>query len=62
MPSKTKPHHTISYGKDDMNLFNELNRESQLGLIPFAALVKDYVRKGIKASNPESNKVIKVRA
>ena len=62
MPSKTKPHHTISYGKDDMNLFNELNRESQLGLIPIATLVKDYVRKGIKASNPASNKVIKVRA
>ena len=45
-----------------MNLFNELNRESQLGLIPIATLVKDYVRKGIKASNPASNKVIKVKA
>ena len=62
MPSKTKPHHTISYGKNDIDLFNELNRESELGLIPIATLVKDYVRKGIQTSNPASNKVIKVRA
>lgn len=48
MPSRTKPHHTISYGKNDIDLFNELNRESKLGLIPIATLVKDYVRKGIK--------------
>ena len=61
MPSKTKPHHTISYGKDDMNLFNELNRESEHGLIPISTLVNDYVRNGIKASNPATNKVIKVR-
>ena len=51
MPSKTKPHHTISYGKDDIDLFNKLNRESKLGLIPIATLVKHYVRKGIKINN-----------
>lgn len=61
MPSRTKPHHTISYGKNDIDLFNELNRESKLGLIPIATLVKDYVRKGIQTSNAASNKVSKVR-
>ena len=61
MPSRIKPHHTISYGKNDIDLFNELNRESELGLIPIATLVKDYVRKGIQTSNPASNKVSKIR-
>ena len=61
MASRTKPHHTISYGKNDIDLFNELNRESELGLIPIATLVKDYVRKGIQTSNAASNKVSKVR-
>ena len=61
MPSRTNPHHTISYGKNDIDLFNELNRESQLGLIPIATLVKDYVRKGIQTSNAASNKVSKDR-
>ena len=61
MPSRIKPHHTISYGKNDIDLFNELNRESELGLIPIATLVKDYVRKGIQTSNAASNIVSKVR-
>ena len=62
MPSRTKHHHTISYGKNDIDLFNELNRESELGLIPIATLVKDYVRKGIQTSNAASNNVSKVRS
>ena len=51
IPSRTKPHYTISYGKNDIDLFNELNRQSKLGLGPIATLVKDYVRKGIKTNN-----------
>ena len=39
--------HTISYGKDDSDLYAEVTRQSQLQVVPIATLIKEYVRRGM---------------
>lgn len=38
----------ISFTKDDMDLYNELIRESCLLFIPTSALIRNYIKCGIK--------------
>ena len=45
--------HTISYGKNDSDLYAEVNRLSQLNLVPIATLIKGYVRKGLNQNQQE---------
>ena len=41
----------ISFTKDDIDLYNELMRESTLRLIPASTLIRFYLRNGKKAAN-----------
>ena len=45
--------HTISYGKNDSDLYAEVNRLSQLNLVPIATLIKGYVRRGLNQNQQE---------
>jgi hypothetical protein len=38
----------ISFTKDDMDLYNELMRESCLSYVPASALIRNYIKTGIK--------------
>ena len=48
--------HTISYGKDDSDLYAEVNRQSQLQVVPIATLIKEYVRKGMIENQKQVNR------
>lgn len=56
----------ISFTKDDMDLYNELIRESCLLYVPTSALIRNYIKSGIKSKNNTSlsvqqmNKTIKI--
>ena len=39
--------HTISYGKDESDLYAEVNRQSLLQVVAIATLIKEYIRKGM---------------
>ena len=54
--------HTISYGKDDSDLYAEVNRQSQLQVVPIATLIKGYVRKGMIENQKQVNRRDGVRA
>lgn len=57
MAIRNRDLHTISYGKDDSDLYAEVNRQSQLQVVPIATLIKEYVRKGmIKNHRQESRR------
>jgi hypothetical protein len=45
-----KPQRTIniSFTKDDMDLYNELMRESCLSYVPASVLIRNYIKCGIK--------------
>jgi len=38
----------ISFTKDDMDLYNELMRESCLSYVPASVLIRNYIKTGIK--------------
>jgi hypothetical protein len=38
----------ISFTKDDMDLYNELMRESCLSYVPASVLIRNYIKSGIK--------------
>ena len=38
----------ISFTKDDMDLYNQIMRESCLSYVPASALIRNYIKKGIK--------------
>jgi len=38
----------ISFTKDDMDLYDLLMRESSLSYIPASALIRNYIKSGIK--------------
>jgi hypothetical protein len=38
----------ISFSKDDIDLYNELMRESCLSYVPASAIIRMYVRKGMQ--------------
>ena len=38
----------ISFTKDDMDLYNELMRESSLSYIPASVLIRNYLKSGMK--------------
>jgi hypothetical protein len=38
----------ISFTKDDITLYNELMRESCLSYVPASALIRNYIKSGIK--------------
>ena len=40
----------ISFTKDDMDLYNELMRESCLSYVPTSALIRNYIKSGIKTN------------
>jgi hypothetical protein len=40
----------ISFTKDDMDLYNELMRESCLSYVPASALIRNYIKSGIKTN------------
>ena len=48
--------HTISYGKDDSDLYAEVNRQSQLQVVPIATLIKEYVRKGMIENQKQASR------
>ena len=54
--------HTISYGKDDSDLYAEVNRQSQLQVVPIATLIKDYVRKGMIKNQKQVSRRDEIRA
>ena len=39
----------ISFTKDDMDLYNELMRESCLSYVPASALIRNYLKSGMKS-------------
>ena len=38
----------ISFPQDDIGLYNELMRQCSLSYIPVSALIRNYLKKGIK--------------
>ena len=44
----------ISFAKDDLDLYHEIIRESSLSYIPASALVRNYLRKGMKDSQRQT--------
>lgn len=38
----------ISFTKDDMDLYNELMRESCLSFVPTSVLIRNYLKTGMK--------------
>jgi hypothetical protein len=38
----------ISFTKDDMDLYNELIRESCLSYVPASVLIRNYLKSGMK--------------
>jgi len=40
----------ISFTKDDMDLYNQLMRESCLSYIPASALIRNYLKTGMKTN------------
>ena len=40
----------ISFTKDDMDLYNALMRESCLSYVPASALIRNYIKCGIKTN------------
>ena len=40
----------LSFGKKDIQLYNELMRQSAMNYIPVSALVREYVRESIDTS------------
>ena len=55
-----KPQRTIniSFTKDDMDLYNELMRESCLSYVSASALIRNYIKKGIKTIQKTSVLVV----
>lgn len=45
----------ISFPKDDIDLFNELMRESSLSYVPASALIRNYLKSGINIKQPNLN-------
>lgn len=41
----------LSFGKKDIQLYNELMRQSTMKFIPVSALVRQYVRQSIDTDN-----------
>jgi hypothetical protein len=38
----------ISFSKDDIDLYNELMRESYLSYVPASVLIRNYLKSGMK--------------
>jgi hypothetical protein len=38
----------ISFSKDDIDLYNELMRESSLSYVPASVLIRNYLKNGMK--------------
>ena len=46
----------ISFTKDDIDLYNELMRESSLSYVPASVLIRNYLKTGITKKRPSAFK------
>lgn len=44
----------ISFTKDDIDLYNELMRESSLSYVPASVLIRNYLKTGMKKTQRPS--------